>query len=209
MMMMNCFCGMVDRRKAIRLISIDTPRAVFEPAQNLSSGLVEWSCAVVITTTFLKPLWNSKTYDHYENFHEIQSLRNFILKYLPSVRITISTPVLHVDKANANNINKDFTELVKKCNLDYIFTDYIKELHFDEYGLHIEFFNFSFQFFIEFFNRILQFYLRIWFQEFVTSNVFWTPTKKLTSAEVVLIVLPDQNLKRSPRIWVLMNTKMT
>ena len=27
------------------------PRAGFEPAQNLSSGLVEWSCAVVITTT--------------------------------------------------------------------------------------------------------------------------------------------------------------
>ena len=26
-------------------------RAGFEPAQNLSSGLVEWSCAVVITTT--------------------------------------------------------------------------------------------------------------------------------------------------------------
>ena len=63
-MMMNCFCGMVDRRKAFSLISSrdncqrsspsrisDTPRAGFEPAQNLSSGLVEWSCAVVITTT--------------------------------------------------------------------------------------------------------------------------------------------------------------
>ena len=64
MMMMNCFCGMVDRQKAFSLISSrdhcqrsspswisDTPRAGFEPAQNLSSGLVEWSCAVVITTT--------------------------------------------------------------------------------------------------------------------------------------------------------------
>ena len=51
MMMMNCFCGMVDRRKAFSLISSrdhcqrsspsrisDTPRAGFEPAQNLSSG---------------------------------------------------------------------------------------------------------------------------------------------------------------------------
>ena len=28
----------------------DTLRAGFEPAQNLSSGLVEWSCTVVITT---------------------------------------------------------------------------------------------------------------------------------------------------------------
>ena len=29
----------------------DTPRAGFEPAQNLSSGFDEWSCAIVITTT--------------------------------------------------------------------------------------------------------------------------------------------------------------
>ena len=59
--MMNCFCSMVDRRKAFSLLSSrdhcqksspswisDTPRAGFEPAQNLTSGLVEWSCAVVI-----------------------------------------------------------------------------------------------------------------------------------------------------------------
>ena len=64
MMMMNCFCGMVDRRKAISLISSqnhcqrsslsrisDTLRAGFEPAQSLSLGLVEWSCEVMITTT--------------------------------------------------------------------------------------------------------------------------------------------------------------
>ena len=51
MMMMNCFCGMVDRRKAFSLISSrdhcqrslsswisDTPWAGFEPAQNQSSG---------------------------------------------------------------------------------------------------------------------------------------------------------------------------
>ena len=54
MMMMNCFCGMVDRRKAFSPISnrdhcqrsspsqiSHTLRAGFEPAQNLSSGLVE------------------------------------------------------------------------------------------------------------------------------------------------------------------------
>ena len=29
----------------------DTPRAISEPAQNLSSNFVEWNCAVVITTT--------------------------------------------------------------------------------------------------------------------------------------------------------------
>ena len=54
MTMMNYFCGMVDRRKVFSLISIrdhsqrsspsripDMLKAGFEPAQNLSSGLVE------------------------------------------------------------------------------------------------------------------------------------------------------------------------
>ena len=61
---MNYFCGMVDQRKAFGLISSrdhcqrsspspisNMPQAGFEPAQNLSSGFVEWSCAVVIITT--------------------------------------------------------------------------------------------------------------------------------------------------------------
>ena len=63
-MIMNCFGGMADRRKAFTLISSrdhcqrsspsrisDTPRAGFEPAQSLNSGLVKWSYAAVITTT--------------------------------------------------------------------------------------------------------------------------------------------------------------
>ena len=62
---LNCSCGMVDRQKAFSLIFrrdrcqrsspsriSNTPQAGFEPAQNLSSGFVEWSCAVVITTYF-------------------------------------------------------------------------------------------------------------------------------------------------------------
>ena len=64
MMMVNCFCGMIDQRKAFSLISSrdhcrrsspsrisDMLQAGSDPAQNLSSGLVEWSCAVVLTTT--------------------------------------------------------------------------------------------------------------------------------------------------------------
>ena len=51
MMMMSCFCGMVDRQKVFSLISSwdhcqrsslsrisNTPQAGFEPMQNLSSG---------------------------------------------------------------------------------------------------------------------------------------------------------------------------
>ena len=53
-----CFCGMVYtiscrehcQRPSPSRIS-DTPWAGFEHAQNLSLGLVEWSCVVVITIT--------------------------------------------------------------------------------------------------------------------------------------------------------------
>ena len=75
MMMMNYFYGMVDRRKAFSFISSrdhclrsspsrisDKPWAGHEPAQNLSSGLVEWSCAVVITTT---PRLTGKFWQHF------------------------------------------------------------------------------------------------------------------------------------------------
>ena len=75
--MMNCFCGMVDRRKVFSLISsqdhcqrssqsqfFDTARAGFEPVQNLRLGLVESSCAVVIITSSLgrgkKFSWHTK-----------------------------------------------------------------------------------------------------------------------------------------------------
>ena len=63
MMMMNCFCGMVDRRKVLSAIFsrdycqrssplriFDTPLAGFEPVQNLSSSFIESSYAIVITT---------------------------------------------------------------------------------------------------------------------------------------------------------------
>ena len=80
---------------------------------------------------------NAPRFSPYEMFQDMQSLRNFILKYLPSTRITISTPVLRVDKANANDINKAFTELVKESNLDFISHENKKESHINEYGLHI------------------------------------------------------------------------
>ena len=58
MMMMSCFCGMVDGRKTFSLISgrdlcqrsspsriSNMPQAGFEPAENLSSGFLNfWWC---------------------------------------------------------------------------------------------------------------------------------------------------------------------
>ena len=109
----------VDRRKTFSLISSqdhcqrspslrisDTLRAGFKPAQNLSSGLVEWSCAVVITTTprrrslmwqqvflffsvlclafYLFLLLNSFSYfvDVYDHFQFSQSSYGFLLQHL-------------------------------------------------------------------------------------------------------------------------------
>ena len=94
MKMMNCFCGMVDQWKAFSLISSrdhcqrsspsrisDMPRAGFEPAQNLSSGLVELSCAVGITITPRR----------HELFHYIISQRIIPLYYLTKNYSTISS----------------------------------------------------------------------------------------------------------------------
>ena len=57
------FCGIVDWRKTFSLISSrehcqgsslsrisNMPRTGFERAQNLSSGIFEWSCVLVVTT---------------------------------------------------------------------------------------------------------------------------------------------------------------
>ena len=87
-MMMNCFCGMVNRQKAVNPISSrdhsqrsspsrisDTPRAGFEHAQNLSSGFVEWSCAVVITITPQRHFTS-----HISHAHISKSKRSFNVK---------------------------------------------------------------------------------------------------------------------------------
>ena len=60
----TCFCDIDHRRNRCSHISnqgycqisspswiSDTPQAVFEPAQYLSLGIVEWSCAMLIATT--------------------------------------------------------------------------------------------------------------------------------------------------------------
>ena len=62
-MMMNCFCGMVNQRKVLSLKSSrhhcqrfslsqisDTLRAGFESVHSRSSGFVEWRCTVIINT---------------------------------------------------------------------------------------------------------------------------------------------------------------
>ena len=89
---MNCFCGMVDQWKAFSLFSSrdhcqrsspsqisDKPQARFQPVQNLSSGFVEWSSAVVITTT----PW------HHWFLAELFIYSFFIYKWLTANEITI------------------------------------------------------------------------------------------------------------------------
>ena len=78
LMIRNCICGMVDQR-TFSLVSSqdhcqrsspfrisDTPRAGFERAQNLSSGFVEWSYAVVIIFIIFKYLWRKNFYRYFD-----------------------------------------------------------------------------------------------------------------------------------------------
>ena len=89
------FCGMVDQRKTFSLIfSLDiaardfhnrespTRRAGFELVQNLSSGFVEWSCAVVIPT--------SRHY-YYHNCHYYR----VALSYVTSYGLTLHLMILY------------------------------------------------------------------------------------------------------------------
>ena len=81
MKMTNCFCRMLDQRKALRLISSqdhcqrfspshisDTPHVGFKPARNLSSSFVEWSYPAVIAATLLC---------HIQNFGENEAFQWF------------------------------------------------------------------------------------------------------------------------------------
>ena len=72
-MMMNCFWVMVDRRKAISLISsqhncqrfsasliFHTPQLEYEPVQNLGPEFVEWSSILLITSTQECHKWENR-----------------------------------------------------------------------------------------------------------------------------------------------------
>ena len=72
-----------------------------------------------------------------EMLNAIKDLKSFIQKYAPESKIIISTPVLRVDKANANDIKKSCIELPKEAKLDCIFNDNVTESNIDHYGLHI------------------------------------------------------------------------
>ena len=111
-MIMNCFCGMVGRRKAFSLISSrdhcqrsspswisDTPRAGFEPAQNPSSDFVEWSCAVVITTIPRQKSWKRTC----AGFNPVTPLHFYLKNFLTSGEIHLvwgpfDCPALYVKK---------------------------------------------------------------------------------------------------------------
>ena len=108
MTVMNCFCAMVDQWKAFSLISSwdhcqrsspsrisDTPRAGFEPAQNLSSGLVEWSCAVVITAIpwtncLYEPICMNQFVASMEVYH-IHKIFNLIAIFIFQIYLSIYT----------------------------------------------------------------------------------------------------------------------
>ena len=46
-------------------------------------------------------------------FNELKELRDFILKFLPGVKLIFSTPVIRTDKSNASENNKQFINCLK------------------------------------------------------------------------------------------------
>ena len=70
-------------------------------------------------------------------FKELKVLRDFVLKFLPGVKLIFSTPVIRTDKSNANKNNKQFTNCLKKAKFDCIYHKNITEDHLNAHGLHI------------------------------------------------------------------------
>ena len=107
-MMMNCFCGVVDRRKVFSLISSryhcqrsspsrisDTPQAGFELAQNLSSDFYEWSCTSTSITkkqSKLKPKFNQHPY---------------VVTDIKGTKITAENPV------NNHQVTRNISQFIK------------------------------------------------------------------------------------------------
>ena len=53
-------------------------------------------------------------------FKELKELRDFILKFLPDVKLIFSTPVIRTDKSNANENNNKFINCLKKARFGCI-----------------------------------------------------------------------------------------
>ena len=70
-------------------------------------------------------------------FKELKELRDFILNFLPNVKLIFSTPVIRTDKSNANENNKTFINCLKKAKFDCIHHTNITKDHLNAYGLHI------------------------------------------------------------------------
>ena len=60
----------------------------------------------------------------------ILTIRDFILKFLPHVKLIFSAPVIRTDKSGANENNK-------KAKFDCIHHTHITEDHLNAYGLHV------------------------------------------------------------------------
>ena len=63
----------------------DTPRAGFEPAQNLSSGLVEWNFAIVITN--IPRRHNTKSWISWEQKELLRWNKKYFSSFLKSFQL--------------------------------------------------------------------------------------------------------------------------
>ena len=70
-------------------------------------------------------------------FKKLKELRDFILKFLPDVKLIFSTRAIRTDKSNANENNKKLTSCLKKAKFGCMHSTNIREDHLNAYGLHI------------------------------------------------------------------------
>ena len=53
-----------------------------------------------------------------ETFNAVKDLKSFKQKYAPESNLILSTPVIRIDKGDANNVNKRYIDLLKGVKVD-------------------------------------------------------------------------------------------
>ena len=68
-------------------------------------------------------------------FKELKKLQDFILKFLPDVKLIFSTPVIRTDKLNVNENNKQFINCLKEASFGCLHYTNITDDDLNVYGL--------------------------------------------------------------------------
>ena len=135
-MIMNFFCSMVHPRKTFSLVSnqnhcqrssptqiSNTPQTGFEPVQNLSSGFIEWSCVVVITTTPRRHFQTADEKSKIKTASKNISSPHKLSSYISQILLILGNQLCPINTSQALNYN--FLNKLSLSQVSFLFLQYL------------------------------------------------------------------------------------